>query len=81
MPALARNIHPTRPGSQHYFKQARLADRLLQQKNVVICPEIHRLGDDPVFGMRLSAHRLPLQVFPAELRDHIGQNVVCRHAP
>jgi hypothetical protein len=74
-------VDSTGLGSQHYLKQACLADRLLQQKNVIVYPEVHRLGDDPIFGMRLSAHRFPPQVFLAELRDHIGQNVVCRHTP
>jgi hypothetical protein len=68
-------------GAQHDFNQTGFADRLLQQEGVVPGSEIHGLRDDAIFGMRLSADRLPPDVFPAKFRDHCLQNVICRHAP
>ena len=53
---------------QHDFYQTRPADRLLQQKDIVLCPKIHRLSDNPIFGMGLISDRLPPQVFAAEFR-------------
>ncbi len=71
-----RSVDPARLGTQHNFCQTRLADRLLQQEDIVVCSEIHRLRDDPIFGMRLSADGLPPEILPAELRDHIGQTLL-----
>jgi hypothetical protein len=44
---------------EHDLYQTRRADRLLQQKDVVIRSEIHCLCDDAIVGMRSVADRPP----------------------
>jgi hypothetical protein len=66
---------------QHNFYQPPIADRLLQQENIVVCSEIHCLRDDAILGMRLIAGRIPPEVFPAEPGDGFPENVICCHAP
>src|SRR5665213_2417853 len=70
---------PARLGAQHDFHQAWLADNLLQQKDVVIGSEIHRLRDDATLGMRASVARLPPKVFAAECGDRVPESVICCH--
>jgi hypothetical protein len=65
---------------QHDYYQARPADRLLQQKNVVVRSKIHRLRDDAVVGMRLAAGRLPPKIFAAEFGDRFPGNVIHWHS-
>lgn len=72
---------PTRFGVEHDFYQTLLTDRLLKQQNVIVRSKIHRLGEDPFFGVRPTVHRLPPQVFSRKSRDHIRIEIVCRHTP
>jgi hypothetical protein len=44
-----------------------LTNRLLQDNNVVKAAEIHRLGDNAVFGMRFTTHRVPPKILSAEV--------------
>jgi len=63
----------------HDLDQARVADRILETQNVVICCEIHRLRDDAVVGKRMSIDRLPPQIFAAELLQKIVRTKGCLH--
>ena len=42
------------------------ANRLLQSNDVVKGSEIHRLGDNAVFGVRFITHRVPPKIFPTK---------------
>jgi hypothetical protein len=57
---------PARFGPKHDFYQTALTDRLLQNNDVIKGAEVHRLGDNAVFGMGLISHRVPPKVFPTK---------------
>ena len=70
---------PTRFGTKHDFDQTVLTYRLLQNNDVVKGAEVHRLGDDTVFGMRFIAHWVPPKVFPTKFRNGSRSYVISFH--